>query len=165
MACALPHQIRGAVATDLGFLVKSWVQEHRHSPASKGVPDDLYFASQRKLVLALLRRAWSLVAVDPADADHLYGFVVFELAPPRLHWVYVKEAYRRAGLGEALLRAAFGEALSLRQRILCSHASNMTRALCAPSERHRLVYCPYLLMADVHEAEERGFDGPDSPGP
>lgn len=155
------------MATDLGLLVKSWVQEHRHSPFSKGVPDEVYFPDQRKLVLALLRRAWSLVAVDPEDADHLYGFVTFELAPARLHWVYVKEPYRRVGLGEALVRAAFGEVLTLRQRVLCSHQSNVVRLLSATCERHRLVYCPYLLMGDVHgEADDdRAFDGPDSPGP
>ncbi|HTQ41794.1 MAG TPA: hypothetical protein VMI75_03485, partial [Polyangiaceae bacterium] len=79
--------MRRAQPEDLRFIAHAWVQEVRHAFAARGVPDDLYYAHQRSLVLALVRRAHTLVAVDPEDPWHLYGFVTFELGPGRLHWV------------------------------------------------------------------------------
>jgi len=165
--------MRGAYPTDLGLIVKSWVQEMRHAPFSKGVPDDVFFAEHRRVVLALVRRAWTTCAVNVEDENHIYGFVTFELAPERLHWVYVKEPYRRIGLGQALLESAFGAPGLWPPRLLCSHASNFAKLLAAQAERRRLVYSPYLLLRDTPDAEPprseperpQTFDGPDSPGP
>lgn len=165
--------MRGAYAPDLALLVKSWVQEARHSPFSIGCPDDIFFPEHRRVVLALLRRAWTTVAVNVDDPDHIYGFVTFELAPARLHWVYVKSPYRRIGLGRSLLESAFGPELG-KGRVLASHLSNTARLLTAQAERLRLVYCPYLLLRDTADAPapeseperpETFDDGPDSPGP
>lgn len=105
MTCPLPHMMRPATEADLGFLRDPWVQEMRHSPWSRGVPDDVYFPEMKAFVGRVLRRSYTLIACNPEDPTHVFGFVTFE-RPNVVHWIYVKRAYQRVGLGQALLDAA-----------------------------------------------------------
>lgn len=170
-SCLLSHRLRGISPEDVAPVVRVWLSEMRVSASSAGVPDDLFIANHRRLVLALLRRSWVTCACHPDNPDTVFGFVVFELAPARLHWLHVEDGYRRLGLGSSLLQSAFGEALG-RQRILCSHWARVARLQPSFIARHRLVHSPYLLMRDTPLEEGPGsserpvtFDGPDHPGP
>lgn len=91
---------------DLPAVINAWVSEHRHSPAARFVRDREYFADQRALVVDLLHSSFTLVACAPDDESHIYGFICYGPANT-IHWVYVKSAYRRIGLADALLAAAF----------------------------------------------------------
>ncbi|NBQ51698.1 MAG: N-acetyltransferase, partial [Marivivens sp.] len=52
-----------------------------------------------------------LVASDPEEDDHVFGYCVFER--DCLHWVYVKKDLRRMGLGSYLLaRTGLGDEVS-----------------------------------------------------
>jgi len=56
----------------------------------------------------LLDHSMVLVASDPEEDDHVFGYCVFE--KDCLHWVYVKKDLRRMGLGTYLLsRTGLGE--------------------------------------------------------
>ena len=135
----LAHRLRAPCADDVPLMARSWVQEMRHSPWSQGVPDDEYYPRQRKLVAHWLEHAWTLVATNPDDARHIYGFVTFELGKaPRLHWLYVKGPYQRVGLGVSLLRSAFGVLLGS-TRIECTQASRGTLRARGWLERSKLV--------------------------
>lgn len=102
----LPHRIRPAVDADVALVTNAWVQEFRHAPAARFIRNADYYADQRTLIYRLLRASETLVACAPDDENHLFGFVTF--GPGMLvHWVYVKDSYRRIGLGDALLEAAF----------------------------------------------------------
>lgn len=98
--------IRRATDDDLGSIIGPWSQEMRHAPWSRGMPDDLYFPAQKQVIKKLLRRAITLVAADPEDGWHTYGFVTFETA--MVHFLYVKDTFRRMGIGRKLLDSAIG---------------------------------------------------------
>ena len=56
----------------------------------------------------ILDRSLVLVASDPEEDDHVFGYCVFE--KDCLHWIYVKKDLRRMGLGTYLMaRTGLGE--------------------------------------------------------
>lgn len=61
----------------------------------------------------LLRTGVALVATLADDEEQLLGFVVGQV-PDVAHYVYVKLAYRRVGIGSALLEALRDELGALR---------------------------------------------------
>lgn len=106
MTFPLPHAIRPAVSSDLAMLVHAWTSEHRHSPFARFVRDQEYFPDQRQLVMDLLATSKTLVACNPDEPKHIFGYICFGPGNS-VHWVYVKSAYRRIGLADVLLKAAF----------------------------------------------------------
>lgn len=148
MTCALPHRMRSGQHDDLGCILDSWLQEMRHAPFSQGIRDDVFFPLHRALVLSLVGSAFTSVACNLEDANHIYGYCVYELAPARLHWIYVKSSYERVGLGSALLYEAFGDRLG-QDPIFASHWTRELKLRTGWVERHRIVYSPYLLMKPI----------------
>lgn len=103
--CPLAHHLRDGRPEDLPLIIRTWVSCNRRSPASWGVPTPVYLTGQRALVLRILGVSCAIVAVDPDDDAHVYGYVVWQ-APSVVHYLFVKEAYRRVGLASTLLAAA-----------------------------------------------------------
>lgn len=120
MTCALPHIMRAAEEADVAFLRDPWVQEMRHSPWCKGIDGETYFPQMKLFVSRLLRRSSTLIACNPENPTHIFGFVTFH-APTYLHWIYVKSAYQKIGLGHELLEAARQHGLD--ERLVATQAS------------------------------------------
>jgi GNAT superfamily N-acetyltransferase len=101
--------VRAAALEDAPFIFSSWLKSYRQSEAVKGLSDDIYFDGQRSVINRILLRSACLVAVDPDDASHLYGFICFEehYPNPVLHYVYVKQAYRKLGVASLLMGEMF----------------------------------------------------------
>ena len=118
VTCPLAHILRPAVDSDMAVVRDPWVQEMRHAPWSRGVPDDIYFPEMKAFVGRVLARANTLVACNPEDPKHVYGFVTFD-PPNHLHWVYVKRAYQGVGLGRTLV-----EATGIGPKIVATQASS-----------------------------------------
>lgn len=156
MTFPLAHSIRPAIPGDTNFLINSWVSEARHAPAARFVRDSEYFVDQRQLVLDLLRTSETLVACSPDEEDHIFGYIVFGPGPV-VSWVYVKSAYRRIGLADVLLAAAFpsrvdGDCLFATQagRMWGELEPLPVRGQAHPGpgalSRRRIYYRPHLLM-------------------
>jgi len=130
----------------LGFVVKPWLQELRRSSTSRYVTDRVFFQGHGALVTQLLTRAIVDLACDPADDKHFYGFVAYEPgvadhAEPIVHWLYVKMAFRRLGLGRELL----GRVLQ-GGRAIASHTTDMVMGPMRPTfEKYGFTYDPYVL--------------------
>lgn len=103
--CPLAHRMRSGRPEDLPLIIRTWVSSNRGSPVVWGCPSPVYLVGQRALVLRILGASSAVVAVDPEDEAHVYGYCVWQ-APNVIHYAFVKEAYRRVGLGTALLRSA-----------------------------------------------------------
>jgi hypothetical protein len=149
----LAFTMRPATEADLPLVIHAWVAEMRHSGFSRGVPDHVYFQGHRRLVLGILASASTLVAVDPVDAEHVYGCAVYEHDPRRLHWLYVKSVYRLLGVARSLFSEALGPPVSstkltqvsglvLRDRDQASRSGKPSLL-----ERYRLEPDPYVLFA------------------
>lgn len=142
-AVALHDQvdIRPARAGDERLILSSWLESFRDcSRTANLVPKPFYFPLQREVSTALLRRGEVLVACNPMDADQIFGWAVVEriARKPVLHYVYVKQLFRRMGIASALLNAAD-----------CVGGFYTHHTVHAPaiSRRFRLTLNPYLAGA------------------
>lgn len=94
------------------FIVNSWVESFRDSHAAGMIRMTMWRTYMWPEVEAVLARpgAETLVAVAPnvSPPGLFYGFVCVDTteAVPMVFYVYVKEAYRRAGYARMLLEAA-----------------------------------------------------------
>jgi len=90
---------------DLPFVTDAWLRSFRES--NFHVPHDEYFATQRVVIKRLLARSRAAVACDSSDPDQVYGYAVWEgtASKPLLHWMFVKQVFRRMGVGTALWKA------------------------------------------------------------
>jgi GNAT superfamily N-acetyltransferase len=77
-------------------------------PPGGGTP---LYSQHQSILKKILDRSLVLVASDPEEDDHVFGYCVFER--DCLHWVYVKKDLRRMGLGSYLLaRTGLGDEVS-----------------------------------------------------
>lgn len=96
--------LRAARPGDAPLILDSWLRSLHAAPHD--LPDDLFNPVYRTLILRVLAASEIRVATPPDDLDLILGYSVSwsgsETQPKVLHWVYVKETYRRAGLAAAL---------------------------------------------------------------
>jgi GNAT superfamily N-acetyltransferase len=109
---------------DGNFVYSSWLNSYRESaiggwksPTGEAMALGVYYKRARSRIDALIKRGAELkVACDPEDTNIILGWMCAE--DPVLHYVYVKEAYRRQGIALSLLAAC---GLSSSRIIPCSH--------------------------------------------
>ena len=140
----IPHVLRQLQPDDLAFVKRRWAGEMRHSPWYRCVPSPVYWGSQYKTIEALLSQSTCILAVDPADTNHLYGVIVCQKSKERsiLHWLFVKSEYRKLGLGSELLNAGLGE----RRPIYLTQATNFVAEHPQLCEKHAVVSSPFILL-------------------
>lgn len=95
---------REANETDLPFIMNSWLKSYY--PFSQRAPEPrYYFEGHRKLLDRVYRRSKILVACNPEDTEHIFGYVVHEPKAEHqiYHWCFVKFAFRNMGLARSLI--------------------------------------------------------------
>lgn len=104
---------RRATAADMGFVVDSFLESFRTAHSAGLISmEDWRVVMTRQLSLLLARSGVEIhVAHHPGDDSHiadLYGWLAVEKSHPTpfVIYAYVKQSYRRMGLGRALLKAA-----------------------------------------------------------
>jgi GNAT superfamily N-acetyltransferase len=102
--------IRPAEEGDTALLFNSWLRSYRDSPRVNGTPSALYYRYHHPLVTRVLARPESsvLCAVDPRKPDRIHGWLCFEWAGSVLvvHYLYVKQIWRRKGIARLLAETA-----------------------------------------------------------
>ncbi len=96
-------KLRPAEESELNFLRNSWFKSYRAS-----VPDirqDVYDEEQNKLIERLLKKHPPIVATLEAVPDEIVAWACREFHRPVTHYIYVKQAYRRIGVGSVLAAA------------------------------------------------------------
>lgn len=94
---------------ELALVFDAWVKSFRKSPWAGTVRNDLWVTVQRATIKGILDRgAVVTVALAPIvpgvhEARRVMGYAVTEPGLEVLHWLYVKDDYRRHGVGRALL--------------------------------------------------------------
>jgi hypothetical protein len=92
--------IRIATDSDLRFVRSSWHSNHWKTWACKRIPWESYWPGQDRRIERLLKQSTVLVAYFEDVPDEVLGWACFE--GDTLHYVYVKAAYRRAGIAAGL---------------------------------------------------------------
>jgi len=91
----LDMAIRRILPADLNFILNSWKKSYRQ--ARPEWESWFYFQEMERRINTVLKRNPRVrLAVDPRDPNYIYGWVVAEA--PFLHYIYVKESYRPAGV-------------------------------------------------------------------
>lgn len=113
---AASYTIGQALPGHLHFILASWVKTAQSAFRAAGQPAWICRAAHA-LAWETLQApgARVLVAHDPDDADHVFGYCVSNDAI--LQQVYVKSAFRGRGLGRALVAAAGCARPGLRVRV------------------------------------------------
>lgn len=88
--------------TDLPWVFSSWLGSARWNDVC---PAHLQTSIRKASVHQLLKRGMQIVlAVNPDDHDQFIGFIAFE--PGLLHYIFVKNIFRRQGVATALMACA-----------------------------------------------------------
>jgi hypothetical protein len=86
-----------------------WIESMRRQRPWSMVDQSWFCSAQQVLSRKLLERCATLVAVNPSDDNHIYGYIVADPDSRVLVWVYVKGDFRELGVGASLMRAMFGD--------------------------------------------------------
>ncbi len=138
---SLPIAFRAAVPADLGLVYSSWLKSYwdARPMALAHVARALFFSDSghHGVIDRLLPRSTVTVAHPPGDPDEIYGWLCS--SERALHYLYVKELWRRKGVARGLLAfAEYGPA------IRCSHLTSAF--LEALGRECDCQYDPYAMM-------------------
>ncbi len=96
--------IRVATPDDIPFILSTWLRGLRYGcELFELIPDAIYYQRYKQVIEAILAKSEVRVATLPDDASVIVGYAV--LAPDVLHWVYVKQAWRKLGVARQLVPA------------------------------------------------------------
>lgn len=100
-------EFRSATADDMAFVLDSWLKSFRTSPWAGVIPNNLYHEVTQAAVNDLIvRGARIIVAGVRGKPDRILGWVCVEALKGDAavcHYLYVKDPYRRRGLGTHVL--------------------------------------------------------------
>lgn len=114
--------IREPNNADVSFIFDSWLRSYRRAFANVALSCEDYYPAQRAKVEAILQKATVLVAANEHDPDQIFGYIVFK-HPNSLHYVFIKHLFRRMGICERLMQAAFSEAITQSRPIYTDHST------------------------------------------
>lgn len=111
-------ETREATRDDRPLIFATWLRSFRHGATfPRRIPEARYFAAHHNVVEALLDRSKVTVAHPAGDPEVILGWSVVETMLPAgdepsalcVHFVYVKPAFRRAGIARRLLAHVVAE--------------------------------------------------------
>lgn len=107
-APAGPVRCRPAVGADQGLILDSWVNSYRKSRDVRDVIGPVYRSGQRQLAERLLERCGATVLCASDFLPQVFAWMCAEKVGSILvlHYLYVKQPYRRQGLARTLLFTA-----------------------------------------------------------
>jgi hypothetical protein len=137
--------VRPMVPGDISFVMNSWLRRYRDSIHPRLVTDRVYYEFQQGVIQRILATEGLkvVVAVDPEDTNHIYGYCVGEALTDdwmMLHWVYVKGAFRRFSMARDLLNSV----VNTSSKIQYSHRTKLVDYL---DKNGTAVYVPSYTWA------------------
>lgn len=106
----VPVTFRRPTPECLSFIYSSWLKSFRiYSRWAKAVPAQIYFGNHKRVVQKLLEDSGVLIACNPECPDQIFGYAVYQPTAGGvavLHYLYVKQPYRKMGIATALFREA-----------------------------------------------------------
>jgi hypothetical protein len=100
---AVPYRVR-PYRGESNFVAGTWLRNYQSAPAVRNVDSDDYYRNHARLVSTLIDRCTILLAEHAEHSGLLLGFIVGERdqSGAVIHYVCVKSAYKRNGIGRAL---------------------------------------------------------------
>lgn len=103
----LPVEIVEATEDAIPFIMSTWVMSYRQSRWIEAIPSNVYCGSQRQLAERLIANGIVKIARWTKHPEQYYGWICYNRSRMGLvvHYCYVKNNFRRKGIGKALLLA------------------------------------------------------------
>ncbi len=135
-----PIRLRPGTEADAPFIFNSWLKCNRHSRFALQMQNEVYFTQHHKLIEGLLRHCSVVIACNPNDIAQIYGYAVGEKIDGHsvIHFIYVKESYRKLGIALTLLQSV-GYELGLPYFF-----TQKTHGAEKYEKRFPMIYNPYL---------------------
>lgn len=124
--------LRRATPDDLKFVRHSWFESYRKGGRAPDVRFDVYAGGQRPLIERITESLGATIAYPREIPDEICGWICY--FGRVVHYVYVKQAYRRLGIAAQLLAHREFEQYTQQTRVGMKLAS-----------KRGLVFNPYLL--------------------
>lgn len=96
--------LRDGTPDDVAFIFSSWIKSYAASDVARSMDRRVYDAEQHDAIEAALARSRVIIACLASAPESIFGYAVVE-NDHTLHYVYVKQTYRRLGVARALLGA------------------------------------------------------------
>jgi GNAT superfamily N-acetyltransferase len=100
-------------AEDLNFVYSSWLRSYKHSSYwAKRIRHNVFFAGHQAMLNYLFAKPTfqCAVACSPEDPTQIFGYLAYEKATegaqPIVHFVFVKDDFRKMGVARKLFEAA-----------------------------------------------------------
>lgn len=139
----LPLAIREANQKDINYVIHSWMKNIEHSPMAWYCDYQEWAFQYRQLLYQVIERSTIIIAYNPEDPSHIFGFLVFEPDPLYLHFIYTKGAFRQMQVAIRLLSTL----ITTDQKVPCSHVGKDKDF---PHLKHHfpnLYYSPFKLWS------------------
>ena len=107
---------RMAEKGDLSFIYDTWLQSSRYDGnIGRSCRNSVFFEGQKLVIDRLLMQSKTVIACADKNRELIYGYAVGETETEEqmLHYVYVKEAYRRFGIASKLCKNLFSDKKNL----------------------------------------------------
>lgn len=102
--------VRPGTADDVDFIYATWLRSYRHSSAfAAPISNEIFFPSHHLIVERILARKSTSVYIAclPEDPQTIFGYLITEgFYKPIIHFIYVKEAFRKQSIATILLQNA-----------------------------------------------------------
>lgn len=128
------YEYRPIEPDEISLVLDSWAKGWRTSEYAGTVPNHLFFPTHREMIAGLIGRGAKLVAAVNSKG-RVAGYVCYEHKGDDtvcLHWCYVKDPFRREGLGTELVKYAVGD----RPVVLYSHRTRYAKYVLPRGARH-----------------------------
>lgn len=99
--------LRDPSGEDVPFILNSWLKSARNVGDSRHMSNDVYYTNYRDECVKKLKAGFVTVACNPDIPSQIFGWAA--ASDTALHYVYVKEPYRKRGIAGQLVRHLFPE--------------------------------------------------------
>jgi GNAT superfamily N-acetyltransferase len=143
--------LRAPKSSDLNFIYSTWLNNYRSdSEIGKSIKKSIYFAEYYGVLDAIFecKQTKVLIACLPEETNVILGFLVG--ADKILHYIFVKEDFRRNGIGRSLFENCFPEGGGA---VEFTHRTTSTHRL---AEKLSLTYNPFLLFERIIQGAQNG---------
>lgn len=125
------------------LLYNAWLKSYGKSSEARRMSSKVYFQNYTKIIDGILEDCYVAFALNPDDLDQILGFVAFsydeDINLTVIHYVYVKEAFRKLGLAKKLMeqiQPKLGD-----EPMICTFANHIFDEL---REKYLLAYDPFM---------------------
>lgn len=143
------YTIRTPNSDDIPFIYASWLNSYRYdSDIGKNCKNSVFYSEYREIIDGILKDKETrvLIICHNSDENVIYGFLVGNEST--LHYCYVKEAFRRFGLGSALLKEFLNNE-NPSQPLVITHKTSLIKPILEKSQQ--FVYNPFKLYKKERE--------------